>query len=211
MHEPETIPEDISRHASREQQPPPPASFWLQVMLLLVAALVVAVDHLSKLYVEQRLPLNMTVAPLPGWEHLFRITHVSNTGAAFGLFPGGGTLFTVVAFIVAAVIIIYNFQLPGGQPLLRVALGLQLGGALGNLIDRLRLGHVTDFLDFGNWPVFNLADTAIVGGVAILGLMMVYEELDRFRVRRVGATGEDEKRVSSLPRLQQPSKHEPTT
>ncbi len=153
----------------------PPASTKQRAILLLVAGLVVVVDHFSKLFVESQLALNQSWAPFPELAHLFRITHVSNTGAAFGFFPGGGLLFTIVAMMVAAIIVFYNFGLPSGHILLRLALGMQLGGALGNLVDRLRLGHVTDFLDFGPWPVFNLADTSIVAGVVILGFLMLTE------------------------------------
>ena len=153
-----------------------PPSTAQRSLLLLVAATVIVVDHISKLYVESWLPLNRSWAPFPEVAHLFRITHVTNTGAAFGLFPGGSLFFTVVATGVAIFILFYNYGLPAGQYPLRIALGLQLGGALGNLIDRLRLGHVTDFLDFGPWPVFNLADTSIVAGVIILAVLMVQEQ-----------------------------------
>lgn len=152
------------------------ASTRQRSVLLLVAAIVIVVDHVSKLYVESWLPLNHSWAPFPEMAHLFRFTHVTNTGAAFGLFPGGSLFFTAIATIVGVFIIYYNYQLPAGQRVLRVALGLQLGGALGNLIDRLRLGHVTDFLDFGPWPVFNLADTSIVTGVILLGFLMLQEQ-----------------------------------
>ena len=130
----------------------PVASTGQRLILILVAALVILFDHLTKLYIENRLPLNHTWAPLPELSAYFRITHVSNTGAAFGLFPGGSLFFTVIALIVAAVIIIYNYRLPSGNRLLRVALGLQLGGALGNLVDRLRLGHVTDYPRLSDAP-----------------------------------------------------------
>jgi len=145
----------------------PPASTIQRSILLFVAGLVILLDHFSKLFIETQLPLNHTWAPFPEFSNLFRITHVSNTGAAFGLLPGGGILFTLIALLVAAIIVTYNFGL---------ALGMQLGGALGNLIDRLRLGHVTDFLDFGPWPVFNLADTSIVAGVVILLFLMLTEQ-----------------------------------
>lgn len=158
-------------------------------LLLLVAATVIIVDHVSKLYVESWLPLNHSWAPFPELAHLFRITHVTNTGAAFGLFPSGSVFFTVIATVVAVFILIYNYQLPAGQFPLRIALGLQLGGALGNLIDRLRLGHVTDFLDFGPWPVFNLADTSIVAGVVILAVLMLQEQRE---LRERGEPGGDE-------------------
>lgn len=153
-----------------------PATTAQRAIPLLVAAVVVVVDHFTKLVVEAWLPLNHTWAPFPDLAHLFRITHVSNTGAAFGFFPGGSSIFTVIAVVVALVIVVYNFGLPQGNRILRVALGLQVGGALGNLIDRLRLGHVTDFFDFGPWPVFNVADMSIVGGVILLGLLMIREQ-----------------------------------
>ena len=144
--------------------------------LFLIAASVVLIDHFTKRIVEFSLPPNQFWAPFPALAELFRFTHVFNTGAAFGIFAEGGFVFSLVAILVAGVIVIYNFTIPPNQLLLRTALGLQLGGAVGNLIDRLRLGHVTDFLDFGPWPVFNLADSAIVAGVVVLGYLMWQEE-----------------------------------
>lgn len=147
-----------------------------KILLFFVAAVAIILDQLSKFLVESNIPLNSSWAPIPEWSHLFQFTHISNTGAAFGTFQGGGTVFTVVAGIVGLVIIYYNFTLPAGHFVLRVALGLQLGGAFGNLIDRLRLGHVTDFLDFGPWYIFNLADLWVVSGVVILALLMWQED-----------------------------------
>lgn len=152
-----------------------PSSIIDQTLLLLVTAAVVIIDHLTKLFVEIWLPLNTSWQPWPEYSHLFQFTHVTNTGAAFGLFPTGSNIFMVVAILVGIIIIIYNFRLPSGHFLFRVALGLQLGGALGNLVDRIRLGHVTDFLDFGPWPVFNLADASIVAGVVVLVFLMLIE------------------------------------
>ena len=152
-----------------------PSTITDQTLLLVVTAVVIILDHLTKLFIESWLPLNTSWQPWPEYAHLFQITHVSNTGAAFGLFPTGSNIFMVVAVLVAVIIIIYNYRLPAGHFLFRAALGLQLGGALGNLVDRIRLGHVTDFLDFGPWPVFNLADTSIVAGVAVLVLLMALE------------------------------------
>jgi signal peptidase II len=85
----------------------------------------------------------------------------------------------LVALLVAGIIILYNYRLPTGHILFRVALGLQLGGALGNLIDRIRLGHVTDFLDFGPFPVFNVADASIVAGVLVLVFLMLTERQEQ--------------------------------
>jgi signal peptidase II len=145
-------------------------------MLLLIAAGIITVDHVTKLLVENLLPLYSSWTPFPDWLPFVRITHVSNTGATFGLFPEGNAFFMVVAIIVSLVIILYNFQLPASHRLLRLALGLQLGGALGNLVDRFRLGHVTDFVDIGPWAIFNVADLSIVTGVVVLGFMILLEQ-----------------------------------
>lgn len=154
----------------------PPASTRQRVLMLLVAAVVIILDQFSKFIVESTLPLNQSWAPIAALEPVFRITHVSNTGTAFGLFQNGSALFAWVAVIVALVLLYYNYTLPSGHMALRLALGLQLGGALGNLIDRVRLGHVTDFLDFSYWPVFNVADTSIVTGAILLGWLMWREQ-----------------------------------
>ncbi|MFZ0545379.1 MAG: signal peptidase II [Candidatus Promineifilaceae bacterium] len=166
----------ITEKEKREVAPSErPSSITDQTLLLIVTAGVILLDHLTKLFIETWLPLNTSWAPWPEYAHLLQITHVSNTGAAFGLFPTGSNLFMLVAILVAGIIIVYNYRLPSGHFLFRIALGLQLGGALGNLVDRFRLGHVTDFLDVGPWPVFNLADASIVAGVIILALLMFLE------------------------------------
>jgi signal peptidase II len=193
--------------SSRQRRPPTRAQ---RSLLLLVSAVVILVDQASKWVVEQQLPLHSSWAPLPGLDHLFRITHLSNTGAAFGLFPGGSLLFSLIAALVAIVILYYNFQLPAGNHLLRFALGLQLGGALGNLVDRLRIGHVTDFLDFGRWPVFNLADAAIVGGVVLLALLMLVEERAAARAKSSAEPSSERPAASGLSTLEQTSNHEPS-
>jgi signal peptidase II len=161
----------VSQPDSAEQ----PSTIVDQTLLLLVTAAVIVLDHLTKLYIEIWLPLNTSWQPWPEYGDIFQFTHVSNTGAAFGLFPTGSNVFMVVAVLVAGIIIIYNYRLPTGHYLFRIALGMQLGGALGNLVDRIRLGHVTDFLDFGPTPVFNLADASIVVGVIILVILMLLE------------------------------------
>lgn len=153
-----------------------PASLSEKAVLYLVMASVLLVDILSKVFVENRIELNTTWMPIEALNPIFRITHVSNTGAAFGLFPSGGNLFMIVAIVVAVFIVYYNTRLPANHYLYRVALGLQLGGALGNLINRLRIGHVTDFLDFGPWPIFNVADMCVVAGVFLLAFLMLRDE-----------------------------------
>jgi signal peptidase II len=153
-----------------------PASLSEKAIVYLVMASVLLVDILSKLAVESRIQLNTTWMPIEALVPIFRITHVSNTGAAFGLFPSGGNLFLIVGIVVSVFIIVFNTRLPANHYLYRVALGLQLGGALGNLLNRLRIGHVTDFLDFGPWPIFNVADMCVVAGVLLLAFLMLRDE-----------------------------------
>jgi len=146
------------------------------VVLLGVGALVLALDQITKLLVLVSLPEGAWWSPLPGLWRVFRITHIINSGAAFGIFPDQGNFFIVVAAIVALAIVLYYRYLPDGQWLVRLSLGLQLGGAIGNLIDRLRFGHVVDFIDIGFWPIFNVADISIVGGVALLAYCLWRED-----------------------------------
>lgn len=151
------------------------------LVLPVAAALVVLVDQISKHLVATGLREGQSWGIAPWLAPIFRITHVTNTGVAFGLFPGWGDFFIVVAAAVVVAIVVYYWHLPDGQWLVRVALGLQLGGAVGNLVDRLRYSFVVDFIDLNfwplhKWPIFNLADSSIVAGVALLALLMMWEE-----------------------------------
>ncbi len=94
--------------------------------------------------------------------------HWNNSGAAFGSFQNGNSVFTVLAILVILAILYYYPRVDPGDWTLRLAMGLQLGGASGNLIDRLQMGRVTDFISIGTFPVFNLADSAISVGVVVL-------------------------------------------
>ncbi len=112
---------------------------------------------------------------------LFSLTYVTNTGIAFGLFQGMGDILLIVVFIAIGAIFLFYRHLPAGPISLHVALGLQMGGALGNLVDRLTRGAVVDFIDLNfwplhHWPIFNLADTSIVAGVVLLLLVMLTEK-----------------------------------
>lgn len=164
----------------------PPATLWQRSRLVLVAALVLVLDQLSKYAVETAVPLYQTWVPFSALEPVLRITHATNTGAAFGMFPDGGIIFAIAALLISAAILYYNYILPGNIWLLRLALGLQLGGAIGNLLDRVRQGHVTDFIDMGRvWPfIFNIADLAIVTGVILLGWLMIQEQIETNRQQK---------------------------
>ncbi len=156
------------------------ASARYAVSLFAVAVLVLGLDQLSKGWVRANLLPGQAI-PADG---PFRITHVTNTGGAFGLFQDQSALLGLVAGVVIVLILLYHRTLSEGAPWLRLSLGLQLGGAIGNLADRVRLGHVTDFLDFRVWPVFNLADSAIVVGVLILSYYVVFGERRASRSRK---------------------------
>lgn len=136
--------------------------------LPVIAIIVLLVDQASKAWVIENVPLNGSYDIIPQLSSLFVLTHITNSGAAFGIFPQAGLIFTFVALAVSLVIVFYHRSLPPGQWLVRLSLGLQLGGAIGNLIDRLRYGYVVDLLYFRMFPVFNIADSAIVAGVVLL-------------------------------------------
>jgi signal peptidase II len=170
------------------------AGWWV---LPAVAVLALALDQWTKYLVVSSLALYESWMPISALGNIFTIHHVTNTGAAFGLFQNGNLFFVIVAIIVSLIIVLYYRYVPDGQWLVRVSLGMQLAGALGNLIDRLRFGYVVDFLDFQIWPVFNFADTSIVVGVILLALLLLREDyLERKKVDTSRA-GEAERELSS--------------
>ena len=146
---------------------------WRRFLLPVVAVLTLVVDQISKRAVMTSLRPGESWNPVAALERWVSLTYVTNTGAAFGLFPDYGAVFMVVAVVVIAAIILYYRHLPGEQWLIQASLGLQLGGALGNLLDRLRHGHVIDFIDFKVWPVFNVADSSVFVGVVILAFYLL--------------------------------------
>ncbi|MCX6067269.1 MAG: signal peptidase II [Chloroflexi bacterium] len=147
--------------------------------LFLVAGLVIALDQWTKSLVRT-LPLGTTWLPMGlGWLAPYaRIVHWYNTGAAFGSFEGYGWVFTVLAFLVVGLIIYYFPQVDDQDWWLKLAMGMQMGGALGNVVDRLlRNGRVTDFISVGNFAVFNVADASISVGVVILIIGAWFKEM----------------------------------
>jgi signal peptidase II len=156
--------------------PKPARSFPVRGLLFVgLAALVVAVDQTSKRLAENKLErTGVRSVPVPGVGDYLRLTYVENRGAAFGLLQDQTAFFVFVGLLVVGVIVASYRYLPRSGFLLHLALGLQLGGAIGNLVDRIVYGYVVDFVDFGYrsnwWPVFNVADSAIVVGVALLAL-----------------------------------------
>lgn len=162
------------------------------LVLPLVALLTVAADQVSKMLIVARLAEGQSTDLMSWLAPVLRLTHVTNTGVVFGLLQGMGDLFLVVAVVVVGVLLLYYRHLPPDQVPVRIALGLQLGGALGNLADRLVRGSVVDFIDLNfwplqDWPVFNLADASIVTGVGLLLLVMMWEQHNQPQSQEVGS------------------------
>lgn len=148
-------------------------SQWDIVIFLSGVLLVVLLDRLTKNYFSSLLDLNESLAVIP---RVFHFTLVHNTGIAFGFFRDCGAVFIIIPVILTG-LLVYNIYYYRHSPNLSrtyiVAFSLILGGAIGNLIDRITLGYVIDFIDFRIWPVFNLADSAITIGAAIILLKCI--------------------------------------
>ena len=150
-----------------ESKPPYRQSSWRAfrdplLIGILITALVV--DQITKQLVLENLGIG---ASWPG-DGFFRFTYVRNDGTAFGLFQNNGTLLTFVSIGAVALIVYFYREAAVVSWFTRAALGLQLTGALGHLLDRFRHGYVVDYLDVGPWPIFNIADSAIITGIVVL-------------------------------------------
>lgn len=146
-----------------------------------IASVIILLDQLTKLVVRTNLPPSGVWAP---WDWLLpyaRIVNWQNTGAAFGMLQGRNLLFSILAVIVSIAILYYYPQVPKEDWLIRLALAMQLGGAVGNLIDRIQFGAVTDFVSVGGFAVFNVADACISIGTVllILGIYLREQRLER--------------------------------
>jgi len=148
-------------------------TYWL---LILVAGTVILFDQVTKAIVRASLPFGGSWTPFEGLAPFLKIVHWENTGAAFGMFQGGGLIFGILAVVVTIFIVFYYPQIPEQFVIMRIALAMQMGGAIGNLIDRIQFGPVTDFIAVGAFPVFNIADASITVGVAVLLLMLWVHE-----------------------------------
>lgn len=141
---------------------------WLLAALLALAVL--AFDQVAKAIAEDRILIGEQIEVLGPLE--FTLTH--NRGVAFGLAGGAGAPLVLVTFVALGVVL-YLFSRNPARPWMWVAVGLLAGGAIGNLVDRVRLGHVTDFIDLPPWPPFNLADVAITFGVILLVILYLFD------------------------------------
>ena len=151
-----------------------------------VALTLIVIDQIAKAIIVANFELYETWIPIPALGRVFDITYTQNTGAAFGMFSSAGTFFLIVAGIATLVIIHYYRQIDEDAWPLRLAMGMQLGGALGNAIDRLTRGFVVDFIHVHyqphfDYPVFNIADGSIVIGVGMLLLLIWREDREKTR------------------------------
>ncbi len=156
---------------------------WLALAAIAFAA--IAADQVTKRIVTTHLRLDEGVHVLgPLWIH-----HVQNSGIAFGLFASATAIVIVLTGGAVAWMLVYFARSGARHPVLPVALGLVIGGSLSNLLDRVRLGYVTDFVDLRYWPAFNLADSFIVVGVGVLVAALVAADRDPRRARNARDAG----------------------
>lgn len=140
------------------------------LLLLLISLSALALDQWTKMYIIAHLKPGESV---PVWLQVFHITHVQNPGGAFGILAHHTTIFIILGLALVLFVIAIRFYFPRSDYKSTLSLGLLTGGVSGNLVDRLRAGYVTDFLDFRIWPVFNLADIFILLGAFFLLLIVV--------------------------------------
>src|SRR5881409_3837615 len=148
------------------------------LFVLTVAVAVFALDRVTKSWVEQNIALG-SARPIAG--DYVRIVHAQNTGAAFGLLPERTTLLSVLSVLAVVAILYYYRQIASASPFIALTLGMQLGGALGNLVDRIGQGYVVDFVDVGipgGWRfwAFNVADSSIVLGIIFVSFLLWRED-----------------------------------
>jgi signal peptidase II len=145
---------------------------WITPLLIGVAVMVT--DQVSKHWVERNLgaePYQRIISLIDGW---LVIVYARNTGIAFGVLRNLPQLFTITSLLITGVMIYaYAVHLPNQYRIIQVAIGLVCGGSLGNILDRLRLGYVIDFVGVGQFPIFNLADSAITIGIGVLAVCLI--------------------------------------
>jgi signal peptidase II len=149
----------------------------------ITAAVIVLLDQISKALVLQHFQLYDSVSVIPGF---FNLTHIRNPGGAFGVLAGGGSnlrnlLFLGAGTVALGMILLFLRATPDKERLMRLTLALIFGGAIGNIIDRLRFGEVVDFLDFYigglHWPAFNVADSAITVGIGLFVYHLIFKPM----------------------------------
>jgi signal peptidase II len=140
-------------------------------LYFIISFLILTADIISKHLVQRAMKPYQSI---PIFKNIFHITYVQNTGAAFSILQGKTLFFAIVSSIIIVTIVFILIKYPIKVKVYGIVMAMILGGAVGNLIDRLRYGYVVDFLDFRVWPVFNIADCAIVVGVLILTYLITF-------------------------------------
>ena len=144
-------------------------------MLYFIILIIVFADQLIKFYIINNFSYGQSLAII---ENIFHLTFVKNTGAAFGIFKGGNIFFIVISILIILFLLFYFYRYFKKNIYTKISFGLIIGGAIGNLIDRIKLNYVVDYLDFRIWPVFNLADSAIVVGAGILMIYIIIKDFN---------------------------------
>lgn len=144
--------------------------------LICLVTVIVALDQWTKLLVTHKLAIGEGFSPIAFLGDFFTIVHWRNTGAAFGLFQNANTVLLVVSIIIALAVLFYYQVVNPKDWLAKVSLTLVFSGAVGNIIDRVKFGYVIDFLSFGRFPVFNVADSAVTVGVFLMVIHYLIEE-----------------------------------
>lgn len=151
---------------------------WIDPLFLFVAFAIYSSDQFTKVAIIRAIGPDADRNSIELVGNWVRFTYATNTGAAFGIFPGQPWLFTIIAMIAIPILWYFNSTISPRTLLTRICLGALLGGALGNLTDRIRLGYVVDFVDVGvdslRWPAFNIADSSFVVGIFLLAVFVFF-------------------------------------
>jgi len=142
------------------------------IVVFSAALIVVLLDQLTKFLIKQNLQLTQSI---PIMKNILHLTYVTNNGSAFGLFKGFNLIFVIFSVIAVFVVSYFINRVKENEKALQFAVGLLLGGTIGNLIDRLIFGHVIDFIDLRIWPVFNVADSAVTISIILL-IFLLWEK-----------------------------------
>ena len=154
----------------------------MNIVYYLIALIIIGLDQLTKFLVTKNMDIGESIEVIPGF---FYITSHRNAGAAFGILQGQMMFFYIVTVVVIIAVIYYMQKYAKESRTYGISLGLILGGAIGNFIDRVLLGEVVDFFDVYiftyNYPIFNIADSALVSGVVLLIIKMTVSEMKEKR------------------------------
>ena len=172
------------------------------ILVAIVAIVVFVADRIAKILVESNMPVGSSIDVAGSW---IRISHVTNTGAAFGLLPERTTLLSILSVGAVFAIVFYYRRLAADSRLIAATLGMQLGGAIGNLVDRIGQGYVVDFVDVGvpdgpRFWSFNVADSSIVVGIIAVTVLLWWQERARAGPAAMSGTASLEPASSARPR-----------